>query len=186
MPELHFPTPPLTDGTVLLRPWRESDVPGNLMAFSDPVIQRFSWPQSAPFTEKDARDYLAGLEPARLRGEGVQLAVVHPQAEGEVLGGASLYALSLEQRAAAVGYWLAPQARGRGLASTAVRLLAQWGFAEIGLARIELTCGPDNEASQRVAARCGFVREGVMRSHMTFKGGRRDTMLFSLLPGELR
>jgi len=56
----------------------------------------------------------------------------------------------------------------------------------LGLARIELTCGPDNEASARVAGRCGFVREGVLRSHMAFKGGRRDTVLFSLLPGELR
>lgn len=59
-------------------------------------------------------------------------------------------------------------------------------MTELGLARIELTCGPDNESSQRVAARCGFVREGVMRSHVPFKGGRRDTVLFSLLPGELR
>jgi len=186
MSELLFPAPPLTDGTVLLRPWREADVPDNLMAFSDPVIQQFSWSQATPFTKNDARAYFDGLEPARLRGEEVQFALVEPNDEDAVLGCASLYSISFEHRAAAVGYWLAPQARGRGLASTAVRLLAQWGFAELGLARIELTCGPDNEASQRVAARCGFVREGVMRSHMSFKGGRRDTMLFSLLPGEIR
>jgi RimJ/RimL family protein N-acetyltransferase len=47
-------------------------------------------------------------------------------------------------------------------------------------------CGPDNAASQRVAERCGFIREGVLRSHLPFKGGRRDTVLFSLLPAELR
>lgn len=51
--------------------------------------------------------------------------------------------ISLEQGRAATGYWLAPQARGREVASTAVRLLAQWGFTELGLARVELTCGPD-------------------------------------------
>ena len=60
MPELHFPTPPLADETLLLRPWREADVPDNLMAFSDSVIQRFSRPQAAPFTEEDARGYFAG------------------------------------------------------------------------------------------------------------------------------
>src|SRR5215211_5105964 len=54
------------------------------------------------------------------------------------------------------------------------------------LARLELTCGPDNRASQGVAERCGFTREGVLRSHMPFKGTRRDTVVFSLLPGELR
>jgi RimJ/RimL family protein N-acetyltransferase len=66
-----------------------------------------------------------------------------------------------------------------------VRLIARWAFDALGIARLELTCGPDNEVSQRVALRCGFVREGVMRSHLPFKGGRRDTVLFSLLPGEL-
>jgi RimJ/RimL family protein N-acetyltransferase len=186
VPELQVPTPSLADKTVLLRPWREADVPNSLMAFSDPVIQRFSWSQATPFTEEDARGYFAGQEQARLRGKEVQFALVEPQDEDEVLGGCSLYELNLEHGCAAVGYWLAPQARGRGVASTAVRLLARWGFTQLGLARIELTCGPDNEASQRVAARCGFVREGVMRSHIPFKGGRRDTVLFSLLPGELR
>jgi hypothetical protein len=103
-----------------------------------------------------------------------------------VLGGASIYEINLERGSAALGYWLAPRARGRGVASCAVRLLAQWGFTKLGLARIELTCGPDNKASQRVAGRCGFVHEGVMRSHTPFKGARRDTVIFSLLPGELR
>jgi len=49
-----------------------------------------------------------------------------------------------------------------------------------------LTCDPDNEASQRVAGRCGFLREGVLRSHRPFKGDRRDTVIFTLLPDELR
>ena len=65
-------------------------------------------------------------------------------------------------------------------------MLARWAFDELAIARLELTCGPDNVASQRVAARCGFVREGLLRSHMAFKGGRRDTVLHGLLAGELR
>ena len=40
--------------------------------------------------------------------------------------------------------------------------------------------------SQALAERCGFTREGILRSHMVFKGARRDTVMFSLLPGELR
>ena len=56
----------------------------------------------------------------------------------------------------------------------------------MGLGRLELTCGPDNHASQGVADRCGFTREGVLRSHTPFKAGRRDTVVFGLLPGELR
>ena len=185
MTELWFPVPPLAGDVVLLRPWREADVPGMVAAFSDPVMQRFSW-RAAPYTETDARDYLAEQEEARLRGDELNFALAGPHDQDVVLGAVSLYEVRLDQGCAAVGYWLAPEARGRGAATQAVRLLAQWAFAELGLARLELTCGPDNEASQRVAGRCGFSREGLLRSHVPFQGARRDSVIYGLLPGELR
>ena len=185
MAELWFPVPPLTDDVVLLRPWGEADLPGIVLAFSDPVMQRFSW-RTAPYTETDARDYFAEQEEARLRGEGLDFALVEPRDQDAVLGGASLYEVRPDQGCAAIGYWLARGGRGRGLATHAVRLLARWAFAELRLARLELTCGPDNEASQHVAERCGFSREGLLRSHVPFKGARRDSVIYSLLPGELR
>ena len=103
-----------------------------------------------------------------------------------MIGGGSLHDVDLDDRRAAVGYWLAADARGRGIATHAVRLIARWAFAELALARLEITCGPDNEPSLRVAERCGFVREGLLRSHRSFQGARRDTVIFGLLPGELR
>ena len=59
------------------------------------------------------------------------------------------------------------------------------GFSDLGLGPHRADLRPDNEVSQSVAGRCGFVRKGVMRSHMVFKGGRRDTVIFSLPPGKL-
>ena len=185
MAELRFPVPPLAGDVVLLRPWREADVPGMVLAFSDPVMQRFSW-RTTPYTETDARDYVAAQEEARLRADELNFALVEPRDQDVVLGGVSLEAVRLDRGCAAVGYWLAPRARGQGAATDAVRLLARWAFAELGLARLELTCGPDNEASQHVAGRCGFSREGLLRSHVPFKGARRDSVIYSLLPGELR
>ena len=132
-----------------------------------------------------ARAYLAGHEQARRAGEQIEFALVEPNDDNVVLGGASLNNVDLEQGRAAIGYWLAPHARGRGVATHAVRLIAGWAFEDLRVARLELTCGPDNRASQRVAERCGFTREGVLRSHIPFKGTRRDTVVFSLLPGEL-
>jgi RimJ/RimL family protein N-acetyltransferase len=183
MPELQFPAVALHDELVRLRSWQETDVRPQLDAFSDPWFQRFSdW---APRTEIEARRRHREDEFARRRGEQVQFALVEPSDEATVLGGTSLHGVELDQGRAAIGYWLAPQARGRGVATHAVRLVARWAFDEVGLARVELTCGPDNVASQRVAERCGFVREGVLRSHMPFKDARRDTVVFGLLPGEL-
>ncbi|WP_433491305.1 GNAT family N-acetyltransferase [Nocardia grenadensis] len=97
-------------------------------------------------------------------------------------GGASIYDITIAEGRAAVGYWLAGHARGRGSATRTVRLLARWAFDDLSVARLELTCGPDNLASQQVAERSGFTREGLLRSHLPFKGGRRDSVLFSLLP----
>ena len=154
MTELWFPVPPLTDDVVLLRPWREADVTRVVQAFSDPVMRRFSW-RTAPYTETDARDYFAEREEARLRGDELSFALVEPLDQAPVLGCVSLSDVRLDQGRAALGYWLAPEARGRGVATQAVRLLARWAFAELGLARLELTCGPDNEASQQIADRCG-------------------------------
>ena len=48
-----------------------------------------------------------------------------------------------------------------------------------------LTTHPENVASQRVAEKAGFVREGVLRSHMAYRECRRDSVLFSLLPSDL-
>ena len=183
MPDPELPVQSLADDVVRLRPWHGSDVAAMLDAFADPWFQRFSdW---APRTWAEAHDYLQQSERDRRFGERSELAIVHHHDPDVVLGGASLNDVDLRRGTAAVGYWLAPGARRRGVASRAVRLVAAWAFHDLRLARLELTCGPDNEASQRVARRCGFSREGVLRSHMPFKGDRRDSVLFSLLPGEL-
>jgi RimJ/RimL family protein N-acetyltransferase len=56
----------------------------------------------------------------------------------------------------------------------------------LALERLELITDPDNLASQRVALSVGFQREGVLRSHVMHPDGRRrDSVMFSLLPGEL-
>ena len=65
-----------------------------------------------------------------------------------------------------MGYRLAEPARGRGVATEAVRLLAGWALGVLRLERLELMIHPENTASQRVAERCGFKREGLLRSHM--------------------
>src|SRR5215216_2979921 len=75
--------PSLADDVVLLRPWRETDVPAQLEAFSNPFFQRFSdW---APHTEADARTYLAVHEQARQRGEQIELALVEPHDDNVVM-----------------------------------------------------------------------------------------------------
>ena len=186
MPPMDHPDPPLTDGVVLLRAWQDQDTQQRQEGFADPLCQRFSWPGTEPITPAIVAEALVRDEEQRRAGTALGLAITDAATPARILGGCSLYDIFPGPGRAAVGYWLAAGARGRGAATRTVRLLAGWAFTNLAVQRLELTCAPDNEASQRVALRCGFVREGVLRSHLPFKGARRDTMMFSLLPGELR
>jgi RimJ/RimL family protein N-acetyltransferase len=83
---------------------------------------------------------------------------------------------------AEVSYFLSASARGRGLATRAVRLVTRWAFEELAIERIELRAHPENEPSLRVAERAGFTREGVERASRAWPDGTRfDSIVFSLL-----
>jgi RimJ/RimL family protein N-acetyltransferase len=185
VPALPFPDPPLDDDFVLLRPWRRTDTRQRYEGFSDALCQRFSSPRIEPTTEADVAAAYEHNEQERLAGEALNLAVVDAARPERVWGAVSVYDVDAFNQRAAIGYWVASWARERGVATRSLRLLARWSFARLNMQRLELTCAPDNVASARVAQRCGFTREGLLRSHLRFKNERRDTVMFSLLPGEL-
>jgi RimJ/RimL family protein N-acetyltransferase len=185
MSELPLPDPLLREGFVLLRPWSREDVRAIVAACQDPVIPRFSPVIPFPYEESDALGWLEGQEPMRLAGEGLDLAVVHTES-GSVIGAIGIGNVSTTLLSASLGYWLAAEARGHGYMTTAARMLARWAFDSLGLARLELTTDPQNVPSQRVAERCGFQREGHLRSHMLVghSGERRDSLIYGLLPDD--
>jgi RimJ/RimL family protein N-acetyltransferase len=90
-------------------------------------------------------------------------------------------ALHLGERTA-VGYWVAPWVRNRGLATRAVETLCAWAFEEGGFDRLELTTDPQNAASQRVAEKAGFAREGLVAGYVQTPSGPRDSVVFSRRP----
>jgi RimJ/RimL family protein N-acetyltransferase len=182
MPELPYANPLLGDEAVLLRPFEGADVAAVAAICRDPEIARWtSVPE--PYTEKDAREYFARAEQDRREGRELSHALVD-FSSGKLLGSMGLMVNS-EHATGEVGYYLAAEARGRGLATRALRLLSRWGIEQLGLARIEVLAHPDNMASQRVAQRAGFQREGLLRSYRDRKGERDDLLMFSLLRHEL-
>jgi RimJ/RimL family protein N-acetyltransferase len=82
---------------------------------------------------------------------------------------------------AELGYLVVPQARGRGVATEALRLLTELAFTELDLVRLELMIAIHNQPSKIVAQRCGYVREGVLRSVYFKQGRREDTEVWSRL-----
>ena len=184
MPALPFPDPPPADEVVRLRRWSPDDVGAAHRATRDPLIPRFTR-VPADQTQDDVRLFLATLEPARAAGQGLGLVIADART-GELLGAVGLLRFEWGERRCEIGYWLAPWGRGRGAATHAVRLLSRWALRELGLARVALHTEPENQASQRVAERAGFVPEGVLRSYEERDGRRLDVVVFSLLPSDLR
>jgi RimJ/RimL family protein N-acetyltransferase len=178
-----FPHPPLVDDVVRLRPWAAGDVEVAHRATQDPLIDRFTR-VPANQTRDDVGAFIDSREPARLRGETLSL-VIAARDDDVLVGTVSLMGIDWDQRRADIGYWLASWARGRGVATRAVRLLSRWALGPLGLARVQIGTYPENYASAAVARRCGFVEEGVLRSYLEVNGQRHDLVLHSLLSSDL-
>ena len=182
MPAIPLPKPPLTDGEIRLRPWEPGDVPAVAAACRDPEIPRWTVvPQN--YTQRDAREFIAGTATELANGRELAMAIV--DGEGRLLGALGISNFDWEDRRAEIGYWMAADARRQGIGARATRMLAEWALTSLGLERLELLAHPENEASQRLAERAGFTREGTLRRYRRRHGVREDLVMFSLLAEDL-
>ena len=180
---IEFPVEGLEGEGIRLRRLAEGDLPALIEACRDPEIPRWT---RVPhdYGEEHAREWLALSASEQATGQGLGLLVVDAESD-ELLGSCGLVEVSWDNRRAEIGYWLAAQARGRGVMTAAVRLLSEWCFDELGMERVSITAEPENAASRRVAERAGFTFEGILRSWHVNKGSRRDGAMYALLRDEL-
>ena len=148
----------------------------------DPDVQRFTR-VPAPPPPGFATTWLERYETGRRDGTREGFAILDA-ADGGFLGLAAVPKLDREGRTAELGYLVAPEARGRGVATAALWWLTRWALDEQGMARLELLISVGNEASKHVARRCGYTFEGVLRSLYFKQGLREDTEMWSRLAGE--
>jgi RimJ/RimL family protein N-acetyltransferase len=179
---LSDPDPPLSDGTVLLRRWEESDIGCVEEAGRDPDIPEGTT-VPARFTPTEGRAWIERQWGRADKGEGLSLAIADASSH-EALGNVNLL-FRQQPGTVAIGYWLVERARGRGLGSRAVALMARWAVTDARLARVEALVEPGNIASQRVLEKAGFRLEGHLRSYLVFDTRRADAFIYSLLPGDL-
>lgn len=173
-------TPPLalTTAGLLLRPFREADEPAVAEALDDPEILRWAVGDvvaTAPVAQRAGR----WLRP-RIAGwtHGTAYFAVTAASDGTLLGSVGIREIGRFPEQAAVTYWVTAGARGRGVATRALRRVSRWAFAPeadhgLGLHRLWLDHAGVNPGSCRVATRAGFRFEGVMREFYREVGGRR-------------
>jgi RimJ/RimL family protein N-acetyltransferase len=179
------PEPPLSDGVVTVRPWGEpGDVEAIVAACNDRAIAHFLDMIPQPYTRSDAETYLEACRIGWRDGASANFAIV---VDGRAVGSIGVRWIEPDQGVAEVGYWVAPEARGRRVCTRALKLVSGWVLARPEMARLQLRADEENVASKRVAENAGFMREGVLRSshHNPRLDRRVDFVMYSLLPGEL-
>jgi RimJ/RimL family protein N-acetyltransferase len=183
MPEIPLPDPPLNDGVVVLRRLDWADAPAIVAACNDPEIPRWTELPS-PYTDRDAHEYLVRLEPDRRAGRALGFGIAS-SGDDALLASCGLTRFDWTERKTEIGYWVAREARGQSIATRATRLLSRWALETLGVERVELLAQPENAASQRVAEKAGFTREGLLRRYRRRGHDRIDFVMFSLLREDL-
>ena len=175
---LEPPDPPLADDAIRLVPVEPRHEAGFDALLEDEDTRTHTRVPSEPpdgFAATWLGRYLDGWRDGSRAGFAIE---AH---DGEFLGLGMFVQLDHEGRQGEIGYVVGPAARGRGVATRTLRLLTEWGFSGLGLERIELWIDLANPASERVAERVGYVREGVLRSYWFKEDIRHDFGIWSRL-----
>jgi RimJ/RimL family protein N-acetyltransferase len=183
------PTTPVelkVEGALWLRILRETDLDQVMTAFKDPALALWN-----PLTVGPEGLRAATLDYIKLRADwssGTHASWgIFRMADNDVLGAVAIHRIDVIQSRAEIGYWTSRSARSKGVATTALRAVIDWGFDELGLFRLSLTHAQGNLASCRVAEKVGFQLEGVMRASFVYGDGRRhDEHLHGLLRTDSR
>ena len=147
----------------VLREWRETDIASLARHANNRNVSRFLLDQFPfPYTERDARDWIATATAKATETHGMHLAI---EIEGEAAGGiGAAFGEGNARATAAIGYWIGEAHWGGGIATAAVRAFAEHLLAEhtvgpTAIDRLEATVFANNPASIRVLAKAGFARE---------------------------
>jgi RimJ/RimL family protein N-acetyltransferase len=180
---LHLPGPDVLLPGLKLRAWAVDDIPDLVSAWQDPEMHRWMPEEAEPFGVHQAAAFVEMA--ARSLAEGTALAMAIGDARTDrAIGSVTFHVWG--PRHWNIGYWVSPQNRNRGVATAAVSKLSRWAFSSRpSLERCSLYTLPGNAASQKVAERAGFRREGLLRRWAEVGGRQWDWVMYSLIREDL-
>ncbi len=176
-PRLLLRTPRAGDGPLLHQAVMESISHLRQFSASLPwVIGEQSVEVSETFARKASADFLARRDFTYL---------LFAKDGKEFVGCSGLHRPNWQVPKLEIGYWCHAKQTGNCYISEAVQELAKQGFAQLGLARIEIWNDEENHAARKVAERCGFTLEGILRHETRAPDGQlRNTCLYARLVAE--
>lgn len=172
----------LSDGVIDLRRWQDDDVVAVRATRGDTEEAALAWVR-----RQQARALSVGIsfaiapigQPAAgyvglIRRPRLEMGVARTVGDGELV-------FTAHRQVVGIGYWIAPDAQGNGLATRAAILSSRWALQSAGMIRVEALLDPDNIASRRVVEKSGFRPEGHLRSYLELDGRPADALVYGLL-----
>jgi ribosomal-protein-serine acetyltransferase len=177
----------LVDGDILVRPLVLTDEQSLFAAVRESIREVSPWLSwcHEDYSIEETREFLRSRVD-KSQGDEWYSFGVFDRNDSRVLGGVGLNFINRVHQFGNLGYWVRTSAAGKGVASKASRLVARFGFEQLGLARIEILAAVSNIASQRVAEKIGAVREGILRKRLLIRGELHDAVMFSLVGEDLQ
>ncbi len=139
-----------------------------------------SWVDSMQ-SKDDFKNYIESCKFLHLQGKEVSFVI---KLDEIVVGRIGLHHLNLQNKNAAIGYWLTKKAEGKGIIIKSCKVLLTYGFQELGLRRIEIKAAVENVRSQAIPEKLNFVKEGILRQAEFVNGHFIDLYLYSILKEE--
>jgi len=166
-----------------IRAYEPEDAQALWEAARESVRDVFPWlPWCHPdYSMAEAVEWIRSRAPLAAEGREYAFAIVGT--DGRFLGGCGVNQINRLHRFGNLGYWVRTSATGHGVATEAVRQVAEFAFRTADLVRLEIVCAVGNDASQRVAERAGAVREGILRHRLLVHGQPVDAVMYSLVRG---
>lgn len=177
----------LVDGDILVRPLELTDEQSLFEAVRESIPEVSPWLGwcHEHYSMDETRAFLRSRAEKSQGDEWYSFGVFGRSNGERFLGGVGLNFINRVHQFGNLGYWVRTSVTGRGVASKASRLVARFGFEELGLHRIEILAAVSNIASQRVAEKIGAAREGILRKRLLISGEPQDAVMFSLVQEDL-
>ena len=180
MPDQRGPAYRIHTPRLVVRCWEPADAPllkEAVDASLDHLRPWMPWAKDEPQSLEQKVELLRGFRGRFDLGEEFVYAIFDRD-ESRVLGGTGLHRRS-DEGSREIGYWLRPDATGRGLMTEAAAALTRVAFDIDGVDRVEIHCDPQNTASAAVPRRLGYEHEATLRRRLAYPE-IRDTMIWTM------
>lgn len=175
----------LAEGDLLLRPLQLADLPAVYAAAIESleaIKPWMSWMHDG-YSIEETRSWIESL-PGGWESDQNYAFGIFSALDGTALGGTGLNHVNRAYGLANLGYWVRSGRRGQGIAPRAARMVARFGFEQLGLVRAEIVVAEGNSASLRAAEKAGATREGLLRNRLFVGGKPHPAYMHSLVPGD--